>query len=393
MIKLEIIMVNLLWFIMPKMALAKTDASDIVKPSALELDTEKMFKPIVVLEAWATYSNGENDGEASCDDRSDIYLRRFRFGASGAPYSFLKYSFMLHFDRIGEDDFSATKGSYNGIGLWNAYTTIKVLPKSELLNVHLGYFWAAVSRDFMTAPWSIGSFDKSFSTYYLRHFITGAGNGITSGVALGGIQSFEHTSVSYRLGMYEPQSYLSAEHSSRLYTGRFMWTIGDAEQTKYKYMLAGNHWSKRNGLTLGAGASTQKDGKLNDNLFFNQSWTYGADALFTHGGLSVMGEYYLMRREADGYDRFEGRSFNIRMGYNIKLKTTFIEPNISYDSYQASGSTDLYKFVGDDNTLDVGLNWYLNKDKLKLALHYVMQEGSAACNTGDYVGLSFQMKL
>ncbi|MDA3852839.1 MAG: hypothetical protein PF444_01145, partial [Bacteroidales bacterium] len=337
--------------------------------------------------------NNEEDETALCDERSDVYLRRFRFGASGQPYSFLKYSFMLHVDRIGEDEFSATKGSYKGVGLWNAYTTIKALTKSELLNVHLGYFWAAVSRDFMTAPWTVGSFDKSYSTYYLRHFITGAGNGITSGVALGGLKNFDRMGLNYRVGIYNPQSYLSAAYSSRLYTGRVMWSLGDPEQKKYKYMLSGNHWSKRNGVTLGVGASSQKDGKLSETLFFDQSWTYGGDLLVNYGGWSLTAEYYKMGRNAKAYDAFEGTAINLRAGYNIKIKSTFIEPNISYDSYQASGDESLYKFVGDDNTFDVGVNWYLNKDKLKVALHYVMQEGSAACNSGDYMGLALQFKL
>lgn len=380
--------------LLPKGAVgASRDSVNQEASTMLELNKSNMFKPIVAMEAWATYSSGEEDGMDQCDERSDVYLRRFRFGASGQPYSFLKYSFMLHFDRIGEDEFAATKGSYNGVGLWNAYTTIKVLKNSELINVHLGYFWAAVSRDFMTAPWAIGSFDKSYSTYYLRHFITGRGNGITSGIALGGIQDFESSALSYRIGVYEPQAFVSAEHASRLYTGRLMWTLGDAEQTKYKYMLSGNSWSKRKGITFGLGGSTQKDGKLTDALFYDQSYTYGADVLISYGGLSIQGEYYVMERKAEAYEAFEGESLNIRACYNIRLKSTFLEPCVSFDQYTSSGDAMLYKFIGDDRTFDVGLNWYLNKDKLKVALHYVIQEGSVACNIGDYLGLAFQFRL
>lgn len=359
----------------------------------LQLDKANMFKPIVVLETWATFSSGDQDAGVVCDERSDVYLRRFRFGASGQPYSFLKYNFMLHSDRIGEDEFAATKGSYNGVSLWNAYATIKVLKNSELLNFYMGYFWAAVSRDYMTAPWAIGAFDKSYSTYYLRHFITGVGNGITSGVALGGLNNFDHMGLNYRVGVYEPDSYLSEKYASRLYTGRVMWSIGDPEQGKYKYMVSGNQWSKRKGITLSLGGSSQRDGMVSDTLFFDHSWTYGGDVMFNYGGWSVVGEYYLMRRSATGYDAFDATAFNLRVGYNIKVKATFIEPCISYDGYQASDDKTLYKFVGDDHTFDVGVNWYLNKDKLKVALHYVMQEGSVACNIGDYVGLACQFRL
>lgn len=365
----------------------------VTEKSALQVDKAKMFNPIVVLEAWATYSHGEVDEMGICEDRTDSYLRRFRFGANGQPYSFLKYSFMMHFDCIGEDEFAATKGTYKGVGVWNAYASVKMLKSSELLNLHLGYFWAAVSRDFMTAPWAVGAFDKSYSTYYLRHFITGAGNGITSGIALGGLKNFERMGLNYRLGVYEPESYLSAAHTSRLYSGRLMWHLGDAEQKKYKYMVSGNHWSERNGLTFGVGASTQNNGKLNEILFFDHSWTYGGDVLFNYVGLSLTAEYYIMGRSAQGYDSFEGEVINLRMGYNIKVKTTFIEPSIAYDSFKASGDKALYKFVGDNNTFDIGVNWYINKDKLKVALHYVIQEGSTAYNIGDYLGLACQFRL
>lgn len=369
------------------------DSIEQAAPSPLQLDKANMFKPIVAIEAWSIFGSGEKEDMEECADRSDVYLRRFRFGAGGQAYPFLSYSFMLHFDRIGVDEFSATKGSYSGIGLWNAFTTIKVLRDSELLNFHIGYFWAAVSRDYMTSPWSVTSFDKSYSTYYLRHFITGRGSGITSGVALGGIQNFSSTSLSYRVGVYDPQVYLSSQYASRLYTGRFMWTWGDAEQSKYNYMVSGNSWSKRNGITLGVGGSAQKNGLISDDLYFGQSYTYGADVLACYGGFSIQGEYYMMRRDAESYKSFRGELVNIRMGYNIKVKSTFLEPSISYDQYSSTGDDKLYSFVGDDRTFDMGINWYLNKDKLKVALHYVLQDGSVACNTGNYVGLAFQFRL
>lgn len=369
-----------------------------VKPEksnlTFELDKAKMFKPIAALETWATYSTGEKSGDDACSDRLDVNLRRFRFGASGQPYNFVKYCFQLHFDRLGEDAFAATKGSDKGVvGLWNAYTSFKLLRHSDALNLHVGYFWAAVSRDFMTSPWAVSSFDKAYSIYYLRHFITGAGNGISSGIALGGIQNFDHTSLNYRVGVYEPTAYNSGEQCSRLYTGRLMYSIGDPEQTKYKYMLSGNQWTKRKGITLGMGASSQSDGFLNDSVKFDQSWSWGGDVLINYEGISVTGEYYLMGRTAAEFTSFEATSLNLRVSYTMRVSSTFVEPAISFDRYSASGSSTLYKFIGDDSTFDMGVNWYLNKDKLKLSLHYVMQDGSASSNVGDYVGMACQVKL
>ena len=57
------------------------------------------------------------------------------------------------------------------------------------------------------------------------------------------------------------------------------------------------------------------------------------------------------------------------------------------------GTSSLFNHIGDDYTFDIGANWYINKDKLKLAMHYVIQNGSASTNTGNYLGVGFQFKL
>ncbi len=359
----------------------------------LEVNKDKLFKPIFAIETWATYSMNEGQKEDECTDRGDIMLRRFRFGGSGNPYSWLKYSFQLHFDRIGEDSFSSTKGSYSGVGLWNAYITAKLLKNSELLNLHAGYFWAAISRDYMTSPWAVGSFDKTRATFYLRNFVTGTGNGITSGIALGGIKNFKNFGISYRVGSYEPSAYENNDHADRLYTGRIMFSFGDPEQKSYKYMVSGQQWRKRNGVTVGFGGSTQINGYLNDTTCFSNSKAYGADILINYVGLSIDGEYFLMKRSAKGFDDFDGTQWHIRGGYSFIFKNKYIEPYVSYERYNGEGSSALYKYIGDDTSFDVGINWYLNKDKLKLALHYIIQDGDTNTNTGNILGLACQFRL
>jgi hypothetical protein len=358
-----------------------------------EVDKEKMFSPFIVLESWATYSMGEEKSGVEYADRADVSFRRLRFGACGNPYSWLKYSFHLQLDRLGEDSYASTKGSYCGLSIWNAYMTAKLLKDSELLNLEVGYFWAAISREFNTAPWAVGSFDKTRSNWYMRNFVTGTGNGIESGVALGGLKNFDKFGISYRIGTYEPDLYSSPEYASRLYTGRVMFSFGDPEQTTYKYMLSGNQWRKRNGITLGLGGSTQSNGALTDSTFFDHSTAYGADILINYKGLRVDGEYFLFNRSATDVEDFDGTQWHLRMGYSFILAGKYIEPVVSYENYEGEGTTDLYKYIGDDNTLDLGVNWYINKDKLKLALHYVIQDGSISSNTGDYIGLACQLRL
>lgn len=376
---------------------AQEEAAKTEKSPFLKADTEKMFTPIVALETWATYSMNESLNNA--EDRADVMLRRFRFGAQGSPYSWLSYSFQLHLDRLGENSYASTKGKYAGyIDIWNAYITAKLLPKSELLNLHAGYFWSAVSREYNTSPWAVGSFDKTRANYYLRNFVTGTGNGIESGLALGGLKNFEKFGISYRVGAYCPAAYQSATTSSLLYSGRVMFSIGDPEQTKYSYMVNGNAWRKRNGITLGFGASSQADGKINDTLNFKKSTTYGADLLVDYKGIRVEGEYFLMKRSADGYaiKDFDGTEFHVRAGYNFIVGNYYLEPVFSYEKFEGEGANVLYSgFIGNDDSYDIGVNWYINKDKLRLALHYVIQEGEgiSKLNTGDIIGLSLLFRL
>ena len=359
----------------------------------LEVNKEKMFIPVVSIESWATYSMGEEKNGTEYANRSDVSFRRFRFGASGTPYSWIKYSFQLHLDRLAEDSYASTKGSYGGIGIWNAYITAKLLKESNLLNLHAGYYWAAISREFNTSPWAVGSFDKTRADWYMRNFITGTGNGIESGIGLGGLKNFDNFGISYRIGTYEPQLYSSSKYASRLYTGRLMFSFGDPEETSYKFMLSGNQWRKRNGVTIGFGASSQSDGKLTDTTFFDNSTAYGADILINYQGLRIDGEYFMFNRVAESVEDYDGTEWHIRAGYSFVIAGKYIEPVITYESYEGEGTKSLYKYIGDDTTLDLGVNWYLNKDKFKLALHYVIQDGSVSPNKGDYIGLACQVRL
>lgn len=358
-----------------------------------KINKDKIFKPIVGLESWATYSINEKKNGKEYKNRADFSFRRIRFGACGNPYSWLSYSFQFTTDRLGEDCYASTKGSYNGLNLWNAYITAKLLKNSEFLNIHAGYFWAAISREYNTSPWAIGSFDKTRACWYMRNFITGTGNGIESGIAIGGLKNVKNFGISYRIGTYEPEAYSSAEYACRLYTGRLMFSFGDPEQVKYKYMLSGNQWRKRNGVTLGFGASTQSDGRLTDTLYFDKSIAYGADILINYKGLRIDGEYFKFNRTAKNYKDYNGTQWHVLMGYSFKLGKQYLEPTVTCDEYEGEGTKALFKHIGDDNTFDAGVNWYLNKDKLKLALHYVIQDGSASSNTGDYIGFSCQLKL
>lgn len=358
----------------------------------VKADSVGLLKPIIAIETWGVSSFGQTTESEGYSNRNDLLFRRFRIGAKGNPYAWFSYTFQLNLDRFGEGVYTPIKGSYKGIGVWNAYVTIKVLKKSELLNVHLGHYWAAVSREFNTSPWAVGSFDKFRSDWFLRNFVTGEGNGITNGAGLGGLKNFEKLGISYRAGVYEPTEFENAKDVGRLYTLRLMLSLGDAEQKKYSYMLLGNQWRKRKGITLAFGSSTLHGAILNDSVVLKKSTSLGVDLLVDYVGFRFDAGYYRMHRTSDYSNAFDGNEWHVRLGYSLLIWNRYLEPVISYDQYEGFGSSLLYNFVGNDKTLDVGVNCYLNKDKMKVALHYLVQGGSLS-KTRDYIGLALQYRL
>ncbi|WP_372776317.1 porin [Mangrovibacterium sp.] len=353
---------------------------------------DKAFSPIVGVQTWVTYSMGEEKNGTQYANRADASFRRLRLGAKGAPYAWLRYQFELHLDRLGEDPNASTKGSYSGLNIWKAFLTAK-LTKNDLVHLHIGYYWTGVSLDYVTSPWSVSSFDKTRADWYLRNFVTGKGNGIESGFGLGGLKNFEGFGINYQVGAFLPQAFSGTENANPLFTGRFMFTFGDPEQKTYSIRHSGNHWNARNGVTIGLAGSTIGKVDNGNGTVFNSSNTYGADISACAGGLKIEGEYYKMKREATGFDDFSGTAWFVRCGYNIPVKETFVEPTFTIDKFDGEGETSLYSYIGDDITFDIGVNWYLNKTKLKLALHYLNQKGSASSNVGDYIGMAMQVRL
>ncbi len=365
----------------------------------LKMNKEKAFSPIVSIETWATASMGKEDDGTEYNGRTDVAFRRFRFGAKGNPYSWLKYSFQLHMDRLGWDSNSALGGSApDGVSIWNAYITAKLSKNSELFNITAGYFWAAVSRESDTSPWAVASFDKTRSSKYLRKFNTGEGNGILSGIALCGIKNLDKFGISYRIGTYEPDTYANSKYGSRLYTGRFMFSFGQPEQKSFKYMMSGCQFGKRTGVTIGFGGATRSNGLIDETTdsYFDKSTSYGADFVIDLKGLRIDGEYYKMKRTMDGADDFDGSEYRFCLAYGITTGKRYLEPTVTYDKYEGEGNGSLYskKLIGDISSLDFGVNWYISKSNLKMALHYVAQDGDAtSAKKGDYLGLSCQFKL
>jgi len=99
---------------------------------------DKAFTPIVGAESWFTYSMNEEKSGVEYANRADASFRRLRFGAKGSPYSWLSYEIEFNLDRLGEDPYASTKGSYSGFDVWKAFISAK-LSKDDLLHLQ-AYF-------------------------------------------------------------------------------------------------------------------------------------------------------------------------------------------------------------------------------------------------------------
>ncbi len=380
--------------ILPIFLIAQEDSIKVQKTAIFSgFNEAKAFKPFVAVEVWGTYNLGAGRSQVHDANRIDFSLRRLRFGADGSPYPWLSYNLHFYADRLGEDDFAFTKGSYGGISIWTAYLTLKILKESDLFNVHAGYYWAAISRQYNSSPWALMAFDKTRAGSLLRTFVTGKSNGIESGVGIGGLKNFRGFGISYRIGTYDPEAYVNPFSGSRLYTYRVMFSFGEPEAIKYSYMLTGNHWGKRIGVTVGFGWAAQKSGKLTDSTIWNRSDSYGTDLLFNYKGLRIDAEYFMMKRTAINLDDFDGLEFHVQLGYMVPILNTYLEPTITYEKYEGKGNQSLFKYIGDEVTYDFGVNWFLDCQRVKLTLHYVVQEGSLSSSFGNYIGTSLLLRL
>jgi hypothetical protein len=359
-------------------------------------------QPYLMVQSWATFSHNQqlynqNLGEYELvDNRFNFQLRRMRFGLKAAPYEFLKFNFMAAYDLIGRDVNAATMGGFNNgapnVSVFDVQINLRLL-KNDLLWLTAGYFRPQLGRESITSGWSVNSFEKAMSQTYLRKHLVGQGPGRAAGLNLGGNwTATENFAINYNLGLFNPM-YLSNSGNSMgsnfapLVVGRMVLQIGDPEQKSYKLGYNINYFNERKGLSLGIGASHQGETPL-----FDQSQTLAADLLFNWGALNFDADWSLMYRKGQQLVDSTMQTVNsnpmtghARLGYNIIVaEKYFIEPVVmlmwfegAMDQEGQTAASGLGHAAAREYALDAGLNWYLNKKKLKLSLHYVYQMGDA----------------
>ena len=400
------------------LALSQTTSSEpapvAVKKFAIKNPNLKI-DPFIQLQAWGVRSlerRSQLDTDPkldSAEQRTNMYIRRGRFGFRGKPYENLSFMVSLNYDNTGHDSLGATRGGTNPsstgshtVGLWDSYLSWKV-SESDLFHVTAGYFTPQISRESITSPFRISSFEQAPSHNYVRRSIIGRNYGRSTGINLGGLKYNDGFGINYNVGVFNKnttggtKAETQGDDNSLVYVGRLAATFGDAEMSKYGLGYQTNFFGRRNGLTLALNGSTQERTQL-----YKANRAIGADMLFNYKNLNIDSEFFYLYKKGLGEDSYaRGRAGHFRMSYNFHLENgTILEPAFMISSYFGEERSDN---TGRDTLYDVGLNWYLDENNYKLYVHYVNQDGdgsnivhkdgTSGYHYGDYVGVGLTLQF
>lgn len=378
------------------------------------------------IQLYSTYTYGQSEytdaGYVELDPRWNNMVRRGRFNLSSQITDHLDFKFTVAAERMGQDVNTAIQGNWNTgalpyIGVWNLFIKWKMIENDERLHLTAGYFSPKLGRAHMTNPHTSPSFEKSWSQNYTRRHMVGFGTGRATGINLGGLfySPDQLININYDLGVFNPiipNLDVPDTKYSPLVTGRINLSIGDPEMTKYTTNLSPFNFKKRNGVSLGLGASTQ-----GETARWESSQMYGIDWQANYGYAYLEGEYYWMTRSHSGAEVMATSAY-ARAGYLLSLPSGFVlEPTLMYQVFEGEMgaadiqmSRDLGLDAGADRLWDIGINLHINS-RTKVGLHYVQNtgdlgeaaEGSPINNyfsrggfgiqRGDYLGLVLNLKI
>jgi len=340
-----------------------------------------------------------NDGRLEpVDNRFDIGARRARFTLNGRLRDDLDFRVIFYYDNIGRDRFTGTRGtpSEGNVGVWDAFWGWHAHP--VWANFTIGYFRPQIGREHITSGFQTNSsMDKLPTQNYLRSHVLGRSNGRETGLNLGGLYLGRNWSFNYNAGFFDTShekvtgQAFGAERWSPLLAGRIAFTLGDPEMRIYGIDYQVNYFGRRRGITAALNYSHQGE----TNVFRKNELT-GFDILANYRPLNFDAECeWLKRRRTDG-NRFTDRVCHVRAGYNIRVRTTWLEPVAAVMRF--TGSPLSVNAGGRDNVTDLGLNWYVRETRIKFNLHYTRQRGRATSGyddgkirRGDMVGLGIQL--
>lgn len=379
----------------------------IQEPKAVTIDGKKI-EITQSLQLWDVHTF-ETLGNAMPESRNDLYIRRGRLGVKGNLQKDIAFNVAFAYDGIGRDKKTAGNGSPNpddnhDFFLWEAFAMWKYRP---LFNLTAGYFRPQVGREHMTAAFKTSSFEKSLSNFQPRAHAIARGTGREMGLNVGGLHKGNGWSYNYNIGFFDMTGEKLMGEGSRwfpLIASRVAVTLGDPEMQKYGIGYTHSYYGKRKGITFALNRTYQDE----TEIFANNSF-YGGDVLANYGPWDFTVEYDWLRREAfldaenTDLDRKETAITNdkvstYKLAYNFQLKNGKVLQAAAMYSGQAAqdwgGTPGLNSLTGatDQKVYDVGVNYLLNKDNLKLSVHYIWGERSdkAPEHQYAYLGTGFQ---
>jgi hypothetical protein len=381
------------------------------------------------------------------DSRADLFLKQGRVGLRGQVAPSLTYSTIFAFDNLGKEQFTGSLGSAqattnNIFLLYDMYMTYAL--DSTFANITFGYFRPQTGHENIAPDAGVNSLDKGLTSSYLRSFLTGRTSGRETGINIGGFYASRFIGLAYNAGMFDPTQGLIAgtDGGARkwhpLVLGRLALSLFQPDMPSYRLSPEINFFGTRKGITLGGHYSYQgttdetwdTSAVKYDNVKktysgtvkyvggFRKNGSFGGDFVASFGGLTIDGEYDVMTRSVNGisYHRdsvkaasadFSDRVYHLRAGYDILLPNgQFIEPAFMYTEFTGDAVSVLYP-NGNDRMIDAGLNWYINKNNMKIAVHYINQKGRPKSNyqsaapdakgnvtvRGDMVAINFQVQF
>jgi hypothetical protein len=312
--------------------------------------------------------------------RFDAFIRRGRLGASGKIHERVFFNASFAYDGVGKDSFTVSAG------IPNAEDNTTFFPRDifftysfhPLFNISMGYFRPRVGKESIYSSAFSISQEKSWASFQPRIHITGRGIGRETGINFGGLWTRETFSLLYDAGIFDTNHPLIVGDNQKwspLLSGRIVLMLGDREMTRYGLAYLQSGFGQRKGLSLGVNASHQA---LTSR--FRNNRLYGIDAQLNYGALDLLFEYNWLYRENainGGFARTQDEMLTLKAAWNFLLENgtivqaaTMLSTELA-DEFGAPGK-NILTGAQTQEVFELGFNWLLNRDRLKLGLHYFL---------------------
>ncbi len=311
--------------------------------------------------------------------RYDAFIRRGRLGTTGRITPRLFYNATFAYDGVGKDSLSAAAG------VPNAEDNTTFFPRDvflcynahPLLNLTVGYFRPRAGKESFYSSSFVVSQEKSWASFQPRFHLVGRGIGRETGINLGGLKNWSRFGLMYDVGLFDcnhPRIVGDNSIWTPLLTGRIVAFIGDPEVSEYTLTFYQSGYGRRKGLSIGANIGYQARTRL-----FRDNTLTGVDAQLNYGPLDVLFEYNWLYREStlntNGSLTTTDRMLTLKVAWNILMRNqTILQGNFMYSDEQAdplfTDKQNPFTGAGTQRVVDIGVNYLLRRDRLKIGLHY-----------------------